>query len=71
MVSTTRLETMLGDVAVAVHPADERYAHLHGTHVVHPISGQRLPVICDDFVDQHFGTGTQLYSQITNVFVWF
>ncbi|XP_041368565.1 valine--tRNA ligase-like [Gigantopelta aegis] len=57
VVATTRLETMLGDVAVAIHPADERYVHLHGQFVLHPIDGRRLPIICDDFVDQQFGTG--------------
>ncbi|KAF9990633.1 hypothetical protein BGZ75_000831 [Mortierella antarctica] len=58
VVSTTRIETMLGDEAVAIHPDDTRYAHLHGKHVVHPISGRRLPIICDpELVDMTFGTG--------------
>ncbi|CAC5357040.1 VARS [Mytilus coruscus] len=57
IVSTTRLETMLGDVAIAVHPHDNRYKHLHGKYVIHPILGDRLPIICDDFVDTEFGTG--------------
>nr|XP_014430308.1 valine--tRNA ligase-like [Pelodiscus sinensis] len=57
VVATTRVETMLGDTAVAVHPQDPRYQHLHGKHVVHPFTGRRLPVVCDDFVDMGFGTG--------------
>ncbi|KAF9575076.1 hypothetical protein EC968_004301 [Mortierella alpina] len=58
VVSTTRIETMLGDEAVAIHPDDTRYTHLHGKHVVHPISGRRLPIICDpELVDMTFGTG--------------
>ncbi|KAF9187498.1 hypothetical protein BGZ50_001910 [Haplosporangium sp. Z 11] len=58
VVSTTRIETMLGDEAVAIHPEDPRYTHLHGKYVVHPISGKRLPVICDaELVDMAFGTG--------------
>ncbi|KAF9425727.1 hypothetical protein BGZ94_007283 [Podila epigama] len=58
VVSTTRIETMLGDEAVAIHPDDERYKHLHGKHVIHPISGRRLPIICDsELVDMAFGTG--------------
>ena len=58
VVSTTRIETMLGDEAVAIHPDDERYKHLHGKFVIHPISGKRLPIICDsELVDIAFGTG--------------
>lgn len=58
VVSTTRIETMLGDEAVAIHPDDPRYTHLHGKHVIHPISGRRLPIICDpELVDMEFGTG--------------
>jgi hypothetical protein len=45
VVATTRIETMLGDVAVAVHPDDPRYKALHGRHVVHPVSGRKLPII--------------------------
>ena len=45
IVATTRIETMLGDVAVAVHPDDERYAHLHGKHALHPVTGRRLPIV--------------------------
>uniref|UniRef100_A0A672U770 valine--tRNA ligase n=1 Tax=Strigops habroptila TaxID=2489341 RepID=A0A672U770_STRHB len=57
VVATTRLETMLGDVAVAVHPEDPRYTHLRGRSVLHPFTGQRLPVLHDPFVDPQFGTG--------------
>uniref|UniRef100_A0A8C4WJL3 Valine--tRNA ligase n=1 Tax=Gopherus evgoodei TaxID=1825980 RepID=A0A8C4WJL3_9SAUR len=57
VVATTRVETMLGDAAVAVHPQDPRYQHLHGKHVLHPFTGRRMPIVCDDFVDMGFGTG--------------
>jgi valyl-tRNA synthetase len=57
VVATTRPETMLGDVAVMVHPEDERYAHLIGKHVILPLVGRRLPIIADDYVDREFGTG--------------
>jgi valyl-tRNA synthetase len=57
VVATTRPETMLGDVAVAVHPQDERYAHLIGTKLHLPLSGREIPVIADDYVDREFGTG--------------
>jgi valyl-tRNA synthetase len=57
VVATTRVETMLGDTAIAVHPNDERYKHLHGKYVIHPFVSRKLPVICDDFVDVSFGTG--------------
>jgi len=57
VVATTRLETMLGDTAVAVHPEDPRYKHLHGKHVVHPFTDRRLPIIQDTFVERDFGTG--------------
>ncbi|RUS79192.1 hypothetical protein EGW08_013050, partial [Elysia chlorotica] len=57
IVSTTRLETMLADTAVAVHPNDPRYAHLVGQLVIHPLDkGRLLPIIADDFVDMSFGT---------------
>ena len=56
-VATTRVETMLGDTAVAVHPDDERYRDLVGRTVVLPILGRELPVIADEFVDPAFGTG--------------
>ena len=58
VVATTRPETMLGDTAVAVHPDDPRYAHLHGKFLVHPVSGRRIPIIADaEVVDMDFGTG--------------
>lgn len=57
VVSTTRIETMLGDTAIAVHPEDDRYKHLLGQLAVHPFTDQRIPIIPDNFVDQHFGTG--------------
>ncbi|GBP26291.1 Valine--tRNA ligase [Eumeta japonica] len=57
VVSTTMPETMLGDVAIAVHPDDERYKHLHGAKVVHPFRNETIPVIFDKFVDMNFGTG--------------
>ncbi len=58
VVATTRPETMLGDTAVAVHPDDERYQHLHGKTLVHPFLDREVPVITDDIlVDMSFGTG--------------
>ena len=57
VVATTRPETMLGDVAVAVHPEDERYKPYHGRHLILPITGRRIPLILDDTVDSSFGTG--------------
>jgi len=57
VVATTRPETMLGDVAVAVHPEDERYAHLIGQMLHLPLTGRQIPVIADDYVDKDFGTG--------------
>lgn len=56
-VATTRPETMLGDVAVMVHPEDERYKHLIGQHVKLPLCDREIPVIADDYVDKEFGTG--------------
>ena len=57
-IATTRLETMLGDVAVAVHPDDPRYKHLHGKFLQHPFCDRKLPIICDaTLVDMEFGTG--------------
>ncbi len=56
-VATTRPETMLGDVAVAVNPDDERYRHLVGKHVHLPLTGRTIPVIADAHVDREFGTG--------------
>ncbi|MFZ3176040.1 MAG: valine--tRNA ligase [Thiobacillus sp.] len=56
-VATTRPETLLGDTAVAVHPEDERYAHLIGKQVRLPIAERSIPVIADNYVDREFGTG--------------
>ncbi|PBS12020.1 valine--tRNA ligase [Lysobacteraceae bacterium NML93-0792] len=57
VVATTRPETMLGDTAAMVHPEDPRYASLIGKHVELPLTGRRIPVIADDYVDRAFGTG--------------
>ncbi|MDV7354947.1 valine--tRNA ligase [Rhodococcus oxybenzonivorans] len=57
VVATTRVETMLGDTAVAVHPDDERYKHLIGTTLEHPFTGRDIPIIADEYVDPEFGTG--------------
>lgn len=57
IVATTRPETMLGDVAVAVHPDDERYQKLIGKQVELPLTGRTIPIIADDYVDPEFGTG--------------
>src|SRR5439155_20714056 len=56
-VATTRIETMLGDTAVAVHPSDQRYGVLVGKTVRHPFDGRELPIVADDAVDPSFGTG--------------
>ncbi len=55
--ATTRPETMLGDTAVAIHPEDERYAHLAGKSVLLPIVNRVIPVVTDTYVDREFGTG--------------
>ncbi len=57
VVATTRAETMLGDTAVAVHPDDERYAHLVGRTVKLPLTDRAIPVVADTHVDPEFGTG--------------
>ena len=57
IVATTRPETMLGDTAVAVHPEDERYAHLVGKTLVLPLVGREIPVVADEYVEKDFGTG--------------
>lgn len=57
VVATTRPETLLGDTAVAVHPDDERYAHLVGKHVILPITGRVVPIVADEYVEKAFGTG--------------
>ena len=64
VVATTRIETMLGDTAVAVHPEDERYKKFHGKHVKHPFIDRRLPIVCDDFVEIGFGTGMLAFEHI-------
>lgn len=56
-VATTRPETMLGDVAVMVHPEDERYRHLIGKNVKLPLCDREIPIIADEYVDKEFGTG--------------
>lgn len=55
--ATTRPETMLGDTAVAIHPDDERYKHLHGKKVILPLVNREIPIVCDTYVDMEFGTG--------------
>ena len=55
--ATTRPETMLGDTAIAVNPADGRYTHLHGKTVILPLVNKEIPVVTDDYVDMEFGTG--------------
>jgi len=57
VVATTRPETMLGDVAVAVHPDDERYRHLVGRNLLLPLAGRAIPMIADFYVDPNFGSG--------------
>ncbi len=57
VIATTRPETMLGDVAVAVNPDDERFKHLIGQSLVLPLVGRVIPIIADDYVDVNFGTG--------------
>lgn len=57
IIATTRPETLFGDVAVAVHPDDERYKHLIGTRVMLPLTGKEIPVIADEYVDPAYGTG--------------
>lgn len=57
IVATTRPETLLGDVAVAVNPEDERYTHLIGKELILPLTGRTIPVIADKYVEKDFGTG--------------
>jgi valyl-tRNA synthetase len=56
-VATTRPETMLGDTAVAVHPADERYRKLHGAQIRLPLTDRLIPIVADEYVDPEFGSG--------------
>ncbi len=57
VIATTRPETLYGDVAVAVHPKDDRYTSLIGQTIPHPLTGRDIPIIADDYVDPDFGTG--------------
>ncbi len=57
IIATTRPETILGDTAIAIHPEDERYAHLHGKKAIVPLVNREIPIILDDYVDREFGTG--------------
>ncbi len=57
VVATTRPETLLGDTAVAVHPEDERYAHLIGKTIILPVTGREVPIVADSYVEKDFGTG--------------
>ena len=57
VVATTRPETMLGDTAVAVHPADTRYQHLIGKYVLLPLMNRKIPIVADEYVDPEFGSG--------------
>jgi valyl-tRNA synthetase len=57
VVATTRPETMLGDTAVAIHPKDARYLHLHGGVVTLPLMNREIPIVCDELADPRFGTG--------------
>ena len=57
IVATTRPETIFGDVAIAVHPDDDKYSELVGKTVVIPLSGREIPIIADEYVDRNFGTG--------------
>jgi valyl-tRNA synthetase len=56
-IATTRPETILGDTAIAVHPEDERYAHLKGKRALVPLIGRSIPIIFDEYVEREFGTG--------------
>ncbi len=57
IIATTRPETMFGDVAIAVNPTDFKYKDLIGKTVCIPLTGREIPIIADDYVDKHFGTG--------------
>ena len=56
-IATQRPETIMADVAVAVHPGDPRYQHMHGRKVIIPLINRAIPIVCDDYVDPEFGTG--------------
>ena len=64
VVATTRIETMLGDTGIAVHPEDERYKRFVGRHALHPFCDRKLPIVADDFVERDFGTGNKSISII-------
>ena len=63
-VSTTRPETMFGDVCVCVHPDDPRYTDVIGKHVINPANGDELPIIADSYIDIEFGTGAMKCTQM-------
>lgn len=70
VVATTRVETMLGDTAIAIHPDDTRYKHLHGKYAVHPFNGRKLPIICDGIlVDPNFGTGCVKVHRLSLIYL--
>lgn len=69
-IATTRPETILGDTAVAVHPEDERYAHLKGKRVLVPLIGRSVPLIFDDYVDRKFGTGALKVTPAHDINDW-
>ncbi|KAF9601147.1 hypothetical protein IFM89_017052 [Coptis chinensis] len=57
VVATTRVETMLGDTAIAIHPEDDKHTKFHGKFAIHPFNGRKLKIICDTLVDKDLGTG--------------
>lgn len=61
-IATVRTETLLSDVAVVFNPNDERFKHLEGSYVIHPLTGERLPIIGHEYVDPEFGTGLMKLS---------
>lgn len=67
IVATTRLETIFGDVAIAVHPDDEKYSRYIGRQVLHPIKKMFIPIIADSSVKRDFGTGKERF--IENKFI--
>ncbi|CAG2178194.1 unnamed protein product, partial [Oppiella nova] len=67
-VATTRLETIVGDVAIAVHPEDSRYQHVVGRHAVHPFTGRRMPIVADRSVRPELGTGAVKITPAHSVF---
>ncbi len=69
-IATTRPETILGDTAVAVHPDDERYAHLKGRYVEVPLIGRRIPIIFDAYVEREFGTGALKVTPAHDINDW-